>query len=240
MMGLADHAFEIVDALQNAKSQSEVFSILSRAGAYVGLDNFVITGLPLPGEELIPYIVLSGCSTDWLERYSANDYAINDPIACKLMGTTEPFRWSSAVSGSKVSERGKVIMGEASEFGLREGFACPIISLNAQAACVSFGGQECEMSRDDEAALYLISTYSYSAAKSFIEDIEPDFIDDLTARETEVIKWLSVGKTGWEISKIISVSEKTVEKHCSAIYAKLGVSNKTHAVAIAMRQRLIL
>lgn len=240
MARLADRAFDIVEKLQRAKLQDDVFTILGEVGRAVGLDNFVITGLPLPGEKIAPQVVMSGCPPEWLQRYSERSYADHDPVALQLMRTTTPFRWSNAAATQRVSDCGKVIMGEAAEMGMRDGYACPIVTLSGQQACVSFGGERYDLAGDDEAALHLVSTYGFSAAKSFVTQDRTDFLDELTPRETEVIKWLSVGKTSWEISRILSVSEKTVEKHCGAIYTKFNVGNKTHAVALALRSRLIM
>jgi len=62
---------------------------------------------------------------------------------------------------------------------------------------------------------------------------------DLTEREVQVLKWLSVGKSNWEISRILRISEGTVEKHMAAIAGKMDVSNRTHAVAEALRTGVI-
>jgi DNA-binding response OmpR family regulator len=55
----------------------------------------------------------------------------------------------------------------------------------------------------------------------------------LTAREGEVLAWLSKGKTNRDIAQILGLSPRTVDKHLEQIYAKLGVENRTAAAAIA-------
>lgn len=57
----------------------------------------------------------------------------------------------------------------------------------------------------------------------------------LTKRESEVLYWVSYGKTGWEISQILEMSPRTVNKHLEQIYKKLGVDNRTSAAAISIR-----
>lgn len=54
----------------------------------------------------------------------------------------------------------------------------------------------------------------------------------LTAREEEIMRWVSEGKTNWEISIILNVSLNTVKFHLKNIYQKLGgVENRWSAVA---------
>ena len=55
----------------------------------------------------------------------------------------------------------------------------------------------------------------------------------LTRREAEVLVWVTEGKTDWEIGVILGLSPRTVQKHLEHIYAKLGVENRTTAVAWA-------
>lgn len=57
----------------------------------------------------------------------------------------------------------------------------------------------------------------------------------ITKRESEVLYWISFGKTSWEISQILNISPRTANKHLELIYKKLGVDNKTSAAAIALR-----
>lgn len=54
----------------------------------------------------------------------------------------------------------------------------------------------------------------------------------LTDRESEVLLWVSQGKTDTEIGTILGLSPKTVGKHLERIYQKLGVETRT---AAAMR-----
>lgn len=57
----------------------------------------------------------------------------------------------------------------------------------------------------------------------------------LTRREAEVLLWLARGKSNRDIAQILSVSFRTINKHLEQIYPKLGVENRTAAVALAIR-----
>lgn len=53
----------------------------------------------------------------------------------------------------------------------------------------------------------------------------------LSRREAEVLLWMAQGKRDKEIAIILGISHRTVTHHVSAILAKLGVENRTAAVA---------
>ena len=61
----------------------------------------------------------------------------------------------------------------------------------------------------------------------------------LTPREREVMAWASRGKSAWEIAKILYITKRTVDEHVQKAVRKLGAANRTQAVAIAIRDRLI-
>ncbi|WP_428342035.1 ATP-binding protein [Mycobacterium sp.] len=62
----------------------------------------------------------------------------------------------------------------------------------------------------------------------------------LTGRQRQVVELLAAGRSNPEIAAELHISPKTVGHHVEAILAKLGVQNRTHAVAYALRHRAIL
>jgi DNA-binding CsgD family transcriptional regulator len=54
---------------------------------------------------------------------------------------------------------------------------------------------------------------------------------ELTAREREVVAWVARGKTNAETAQLLWLAPSTVGKHLENVYAKLGVSTRTAAVA---------
>lgn len=61
----------------------------------------------------------------------------------------------------------------------------------------------------------------------------------LTQREAECLTWTANGKTSWEISVILGVSESTATFHLRNAGVKLKASNRAHAVAKALHAGLI-
>jgi LuxR family quorum sensing-dependent transcriptional regulator len=67
----------------------------------------------------------------------------------------------------------------------------------------------------------------------------PNDQPSLTAREREVLAWISLGKSAWEIGEILGIAKRTVDEHAQTAARKLGAANRTQAVAIAVRDGLI-
>ena len=61
----------------------------------------------------------------------------------------------------------------------------------------------------------------------------------LTPREVQLLELLATGLSNRAIAKQVFISEATVKTHLVHIYGKLGVDNRTAAIAAATRRRII-
>jgi DNA-binding NarL/FixJ family response regulator len=63
--------------------------------------------------------------------------------------------------------------------------------------------------------------------------------DRLTSRERDVLKLLTSGISNPQIAAALNLGEGTVRNHVSSIFSKLGVTDRTKAVLIAMQKHLV-
>lgn len=83
-------------------------------------------------------------------------------------------------------------------------------------------------------------TIDTSAARVLLgEEDQPVPNYNLTSRESEILALVVCGKTNGEIAEGLTLSVGTVRFHVSNILSKLGVSNRTEAVSLALQQGLI-
>ena len=62
---------------------------------------------------------------------------------------------------------------------------------------------------------------------------------ELTARETEVLKWIVHGKSDWQIGQILKISDKTVNFHVENMKRKYGVATRIQVVVLAVKNHKI-
>ncbi len=67
----------------------------------------------------------------------------------------------------------------------------------------------------------------------------PTTTTGLSARQQEILRLIAGGATNSEIATSLYLSRHTVKQHTSALYRKLGVRNRVHAVQAAQRKGLI-
>ena len=82
---------------------------------------------------------------------------------------------------------------------------------------------------------------SPEAAQVLIQDIKtpPAPVYDLTDRELEILGLMVEGLPNTGIAERLVVSQSTVKFHVSNVLSKLGVTSRTEAVAMALKQKLV-
>ena len=55
----------------------------------------------------------------------------------------------------------------------------------------------------------------------------------LSPREIEILRWITEGKSDWQIGRILAISDKTVNYHIERIF---GVATRVQAVVSAIQQ----
>lgn len=90
--------------------------------------------------------------------------------------------------------------------------------------------------------LVLIAHYRENEVLIRLNELNPQFDArqlqsrlGLTEREAEVLLWISYGKSNADISEVLLISPRTVQKHLERIYEKLGVETRAAAAAIAIK-----
>ena len=242
MSRVRNFAFECIDTLNHASTVDGVMDTMWGTGKFFGFENFGVSGIPLPSETIDPYILLRGWPEDWTKRYVEHNYVQDDPIIAKTKTSTLPFSWNE-VPNETMTPRARRIMDEAKEFGLVEGISVPIYTTHGFQAIVTIGAKNLRLSPDEKAALHLISIYAHSHAKRLIStpsSTSSKHNKALGRRELECLKWSSLGKSAWEISEILHLSQRTVEEYLFNASRKLNASNRVQAVAEAIRNGLIL
>jgi two-component system response regulator DesR len=84
-------------------------------------------------------------------------------------------------------------------------------------------------------AVRAASAAHQTAIMSAVEAVE----SGLSARQQEILDLIATGATNSEIAGRLFLSHNTVKQHTSALYRKLGVKNRAHAVQAARQQGLL-
>jgi len=116
----------------------------------------------------------------------------------------------------------------------RDGIDSLYLALNPRPHVNGYGRERCNFLVDVLITM-VDDTYRKVAglkvARSAADDNFPRDFDGLSAREAEVMEFVSQGRTNLEIAKFLNISAFTVKNHLQRIFRKLGATNRTEAVA---------
>lgn len=232
--------FDFIDRIEAARRPDDVYKLFSGEIRAFGFSNFLITEMPPPGSNLGTSIILNGWSQLWFDRYMEQGFYKHDPMAKRTRETAHPFFWSAVPVERPAAKR---VMNEAAECGLHDGLSVPIFGSSGEQSCVTMGGEQLDIPPRGRQALHLMSIYTHDRARAlrvnFASWGEEPKVGCLTAREREVLKWVALGKTDWEIGEILNIAETTSTAHMQNICRKLDASTRAQAVATAMMRREI-
>lgn len=165
----------------------------------------------------------------------------NDPVQNLAAGITQPFFWSyhpkdsSAIAGQlKRSEIGEVserLLGWALARGVTVPLHLPHQGFATVTVFLPEGGH----------AESVLAHFSLTACRlqDKIAPSLPHVTNPLSPREAECLSLAGEGLSAKQIAFTLERSESMVVKHLQAAGVKLQARNRSHAVALAMRQRWI-
>lgn len=176
----------------------------------------------------------SNYASSWRDRYDAERMHYVDPTVSHCMTSAVPIVWEpKTFSGPRQRE----FYEEACGHGIRSGITFPIHGPNGEFGVVSFASDTLPDPREAVhamAGLALIRDYAFESSLKFVAPAPVQERPRLTRRELEVLNWVMVGKSSWEISKITNCSEATVNFHIANVRQKFGVSTRQQALVKAI------
>ncbi|WP_052380077.1 MULTISPECIES: helix-turn-helix transcriptional regulator [unclassified Pseudoalteromonas] len=132
---------------------------------------------------------------------------------------------------NEIEPKSLVIKGKASiESNNLEILVIPINGVGSEFACLTF-----LLNSEKQRGLVvekigwfwlMLSSFIYNKYKKEIADDS----HKMTKRELECIKWASDGKTSWEISQLLSISQRTVDFHLANCIVKTDSINRQQAI----------
>jgi DNA-binding CsgD family transcriptional regulator len=194
-------------------------------------------------------LVIGTCSDEAVsvkcQTKSAN-VSCNNPNINSQAVSAPPNQTTSDLSSSCLARSSSANAKPSSSVSrINDGIMVCNYSATAPLLCAAFTGKDKPLFEDqhllDGLIPYLAATIdrislNKTQATQHSEHKKPIF---LTARETEVLHWVAVGKSCDETGSILGVTERTVKFHLQNVYRKLDVVNRAQAVTVAHQHALL-
>ncbi|EIS1474301.1 autoinducer binding domain-containing protein [Serratia marcescens] len=232
------------EPLVNASSKDEVMLQVEQIVKSLGFERFLFAVVPKPSATNSGIFLHSTYPEKWRKYYDSHELRSNDPTVTHCFKSMSPFIWQPK-SFQTIEQ--KTLYEGASSFGLRAGVTLPIHGISGEVGmltCVrdELPGQSfLQDLKHNISSLSLLRDVVCDAMSAYItmEAAFDEATPQLTVRELDCLRWMAVGKTTWEISRILSISEAGVNFHISNLRNKFGVNRRNDVVIKAIRTGII-
>ena len=228
-MGMARlEAFvRLVGIVANADDLADAMIAIT---ADLGFEYFALThhvDLALAGASAIR---LHNYPTQWADYYDANALGVSDPVHRASHRTSVGFCWSHIPALIPLTSKDWQMLDRGRDEGIGDGFTVPAnIPGESSGSCSFANGPDRPIDADALPWAQLAGAFAFEAArrlwhKPSVSDVTPP---RLTDRQRDCLLWVARGKTDWEISRILGVSEETVIRHVKQARERYGVDKRT-------------
>lgn len=162
-----------------------------------------------------------------------------DPVILHIRAQLPPTVWNSRgvilATQPDIRRRALPVLRDAAECGQRCGITIPLYMPGVRWSYMAFTTSTTSDERDVLPMMSSIYTFAHFMQAAIRRVGRGDAtVPRLTERERETLRWSSVGKTSWEIARILAISESTVNFHLQSAARRLRVRGRRAAVARAL------
>ena len=226
--------FERVDAfvreVGDIGSEADLAEALDQIAKEMGFRYFALTHHVDRWQGPVSGIRLDNYPPDWVEYFDEARLGPSDPIHRASHLTSIGFAWSQLPDLIDLTPRDLQILDRAGRQGLGDGFTVPAHVPGEVNGSCSFATAPGEAVREEHLPLaQLVGAFSFEAARQLWRSRlrAPGSPPRLTDRQRDCLLWAARGKSDWETSRILDVSEETVSRHLAHARQRYGVNKRT-------------
>ncbi len=233
---------EVLVNLFDIDSEAEWGAALLKLASELGYEYALFGVVPDKALQIDTALLVTNYPHEWLRTYEQQQLHKVDPIVSHCLTSSLPIVWKPEHFIGKA--RGE-FYEQACGHGLRSGVSLPMHGINNEVGVLSMVSSDTEREvggHRTEAlpAISLLRDYALESSRKFMSrSNKPTENFKLTTSELECLKWVSNGKSSWEISRILSRSEATINFHIANIMKKFGVQTRQQAVIKSIRIGII-
>lgn len=231
-----------VDDFIDISSHSETAEALlghfrTAIGGY-GYDNIVVA--EVCGNDILELPVLM-CPDGYAEYYFDSMFHEIDPVLPLAMTARLPYHWNEIERRTEISKAQRDFLAECNDIGVADGITVPVHGPRGTTSVISMSCRERNLDAVHFTPFINALAVQFDAARWKLLNPDVGFEQPviLTARERECLRWCKIGKSAWDISQILGITERTVQFHVSNAMMKLGASSRIAAVVMAIQQGLL-
>ena len=220
-------------------SLADLGRLIADAARELGFDYFALLHHASVGASAGPLVRIDNYPDDWVHEFVRNRFADEDPVHLASRHANTGFRWSELEALIPVGPRQRKILARSRWHGIGRGFTVPVNVPGEPSGSCSFAVR---LGRDlpERRLIFaeLIGGHAFRAARR-LKPPPRQRAPHLSAREIQCLRLVALGKTDWEIARILGLSIHTAHQYVKRARAAYDTVSRTQLVVYALRDSWI-
>lgn len=222
---------QLIELVEGVASSDDLLLAMTDICATLGFQFFALTHHVDIMKASSAAVRLHNYPQRWAEHYDGNALGISDPVHRASHTTSAGFRWSDLAGMIPLTAADRRMLALGSDHGIGDGFTVPAnVPGEAMGSCSFANRSDRALPEAMLPLAQLAGTFAFERARRLwsVRTIdEEEKAPMLTDRQRDCILWAARGKSDWEISRILDVSEETVARHIKQGCERYGVNKRT-------------
>lgn len=223
---------EFTRSVGAANDNQDLSGLLDEMTRRMGFTRFALTH-----HSQKPAIRLSTYPDDWIAYFDRNRCGMSDPIHRATYRTGAGFRWGRISDFIELTPEDDQVLELARRHDLADGFTVPFnVVGEPHGSCSFVVGADRTIANDVLPLAQLVGIAAFEGARRILakQGCRSGHLPRLTDRQRDCLIWTARGKTAWEISRILGISQETVVLHLKQALERYGVRKRTILLILAL------
>ncbi len=230
-MGIHAVAMQFVRIVDEVRTVDDLAEAMATVTTALGFQYFALT-------HHVDVVVASGKAirlhnypARWADYYDGNALGVSDPVHRASHVTGAGFAWSKLASMIPLTSEDRRMLRLGRIEGIGDGFTVPAhVPGEARGSCSFASDADRTMPEAILPLAQYAGTFAFEgarrlwSARGHMTGPPPPMLTD---RQRDCLLWAARGKSDWEISRILGVSQETVIRHLKDARERYGVQKRT-------------
>jgi DNA-binding CsgD family transcriptional regulator len=226
--------------IDEMETSYNAFKYLKAMAAEYGFEKFSVVEVPWEDCELSTVSIVNNWEPGFVKIYDELKLSRNSPIFLHTRKSVRPLLFDvKEIQSQKPTDQREMAIEEFESFGKTKGLILPVHTSHGMRGAITFTGNDIVISDEQIDQLQVRALYLFERIVELHQHSDRLKVPDLSKKEVECLKWAAAGKTSAETAMITELTENAVNHCMAASVKKLNASNRAHAIAKAIRLRLI-
>ncbi|QUT05143.1 LuxR family transcriptional regulator [Sphingobium phenoxybenzoativorans] len=238
-MDLYPLALELLLLIDAARTKEDLADAMAIVTPRLGFDYFAMTHhVDILAYEDDAAIHLHNYPAQWADFYASSALGVSDPVHRASHRTGIGFQWARIPHLIPLTVQDRRIFSLGREQGISDGFTVPSNIPGEMFGSCSFATIAGKAVPQERLLLaQIVGGFAFEAARRLWTGRGESFGERkaiLTDRQRECVLWATRGKSDWEISQIVKISEETVSRHIRHACERYGISKRISLVGLTL------